>query len=236
MFPDYIDAPDLPDAERIKALRELHNDLRTPHPSLVETKPKGGTNLSYVGHAAVTEMLLRHDPLWSWRPVGTDMNGSPIIDRNADGRPIGMWIYLTIFDHHRMGYGSVEPTDRRSDGDLIKEIIGDGIRNAAMRFGIALNLWSKNDLEVAAPEETAHDKVIAQAKGWTKAKRDKIKADLKTHGIIDDPANFEEFASSVVYAAKTLNDETLVNDIEGWLATNNEKKIVKDLEEIATDE
>lgn len=236
MFPDYVDAPDLPDAERIKALRELHNDLRTPHPSLVETKPKGGTNLSYVGHAAVTEMLLRHDPLWSWRPVGTDMNGSPIVDRNADGRPIGMWIYLTIFDHHRMGYGSVEPTDRRSDGDLIKEIIGDGIRNAAMRFGIALNLWSKNDLEVAAPEETPHDKVMAQAKGWSKAKRDKIKADLTTHGVIDNPANFEDFATSVVIAAKAMNDEMLVNDIEGWLAINNEKKIVKDLEEIATDE
>ena len=236
MSPDYIDAPDLPDAERIKALRELHNDLRTPHPSLVEQKPKGGTMLSYVGHAAVTEMLLRHDPLWSWAPLGTDMNGSPIVDRNADGRPIGMWITLTIFDQRRIGYGSVEPNDRRSDGDLIKEIIGDGIRNAAMRFGIALNLWSKNDLEVAAPEQTPQDKILAQAKGWTKAKRDKIKADLKAHGIIDDPSNFDEFANHVAHAAKTLDDDLLVNDIEAWIAANNEKKIIADLEEIATDE
>ena len=105
-----------------------------------------------------------------------------------------------------------------------------------MRFGIALNLWSKNDLEAAAPEQTPRDKVMAQAKGWSKAKRDKIKADLTTHGIIDNPANFEEFASSVVSAANTLNDDMLINDIEGWLAIHNEKKIVKDLEEIATDE
>lgn len=236
MFPNYIDADDLPDAERIKALRELHIELRTPHPSLVETKPKGGTNLSYVGHAAVTEMLLRHDPLWDWQPLGTTVDGAPIIDRNADGRPIGMWITLRIFDHSRIGYGSAEPNERRTDGDLIKEIIGDGIRNAAMRFGIALNLWSKNDLEVAAPEDTPEDKVLAQAKGWSKAKRDKIKADLTTHGIIDNPTNFEVFASQVAIAATTLKDEMLVNDIEGWLAINNEKKIVKDLEEIATDE
>ena len=37
------------------ALVRLHNDLRTPPANLVEQKPKGGTMLSYVGHAAVTE-------------------------------------------------------------------------------------------------------------------------------------------------------------------------------------
>lgn len=227
---EYIDADDLPDAARIKALRNLHDDLRTPHPSLVETKPKGGTNLSYVGHAAVTEMLLRHDPLWHWAPVGTDENGSPIVDRNADGRPIGMWIRLWIFDQSRIGYGAVEPTDRRSDGDLIKEIIGDGIRNAAMRFGVALNLWSKNDLEVAAPEPSDSDKVLAQAKGWSKAKRDKIKADLQAHGIISDPSTFDDFAEQV------SQHPEVAADIEAWLAKNNETKIIKDLEDIATDE
>lgn len=236
-MPDYIDAPDLPDAERIKALRELHNDLRTPHPSLVEQKPKGGTMLSYVGHAAVTEMLLRHDPLWTWSPLGVDENGSPVVDRNADGRPIGMWITLTIFDQRRIGYGSVEPNDRRSDGDLIKEIIGDGIRNAAMRFGIALNLWSKNDLEAAAPEaDPLFDAVMQQAQSWTKPKREKIKKALQEQGIIDNPTSFEEFAQQV---AKTPD---VARDIEGYLKSNtpepsdSELKIIADLEEIATDE
>lgn len=244
-MPDYVDAPDLPDAERIKALRNLHDDLRTPHPSLVETKPKGGTNLSYVGHAAVTEMLLRHDPLWHWSPLGTDTNGSPVVDRNSDGRPIGMWIRLCIFDHYRIGYGCVEPNDRRTDGDLIKEIIGDGIRNAAMRFGVALNLWSKNDLESAAPAPSANDAVLAQAKGWSKAKRDKIKQVLLIRGIIDETATtFEAFADQV------SKHPDVASDIEAWVkaqakptedtpeefVANNEAKIIKDLEEIATDE
>jgi len=232
-MPDYVDAPDLPDAERIKALRELHSDLRTPHPSLVETKPKGGTNLSYVGHAAVTEMLLRHDPLWHWTPVGVDQTGRPILDRNVDGRPIGMGIRLRIFDHSRIGYGSVEPTDRRSDGDLIKEIIGDGIRNAAMRFGVALNLWSKNDLEVAAPEASPADNVMTQAKGWSKAKRDKIKQVLTIRGIIDETATtFELFAEQVG------KHPDVAQDVEAWVKAqakpteDSEAKIIADLEEI----
>jgi hypothetical protein len=245
-MPEYVDAADLPDAERIKALRELHADLRTPHPSLVETKPKGGTNLSYVGHAAVTEMLLRHDPLWHWSPLGYDENGSPVLDRNAEGRPTGMWIRLNIFDHARIGYGGVEPNERRSDGDLIKEIIGDGIRNAAMRFGIALNLWSKSDLESAAPEPSPQDHVLTQAKGWSKARRDKIKQVLSIRGIIDENATtFELFAEQVG------NHPEVARDIEAWVkaqaapipegtpaefVANNEAKIIKDLEEIATDE
>lgn len=228
-MPDYIDAPDLPDGERIKALRDLHEDLRTPHPSLVEQKPKGGTMLSYVGHAAVTEMLLRHDPLWSWHPLGMDENNSPVVDRDASGRPTGMWIVLTIFDHRRIGYGSVEPNERRSDGDLIKEIIGDGIRNAAMRFGVALNLWSKNDLEVAAPDPTV-DSILSQAKGWSKAKRDKIKDSLKIAGIIDSPVSFDDFAAQV------SKHPDVARDIEAWVANFNEQKITKDIEEIAVEE
>ena len=31
-------------------------------------------------------------------------------------------------------------------GDAIKEVIGDALRNAAMRFGAALDLWHKGDL------------------------------------------------------------------------------------------
>jgi len=230
---EYIDSPDLPDALRIVALRDLHMELRTPPASLVEQKPKGGTMLSFVGHAAVTEMLLRHDPLWHWSPVGTDSNGSPILDRDSNGRPTGMWIKLTIFDHSRVGYGSVEVNDRKQDGDLIKEIIGDGIRNAAMRFGIALNLWSKSDLESAAQPPSTADLVMEQATKWTKPQRDKIKKILKSCAIIDDSATtFELFAEQV------SKHPDVAEDIQAWAnaAEESEKKIIKDLEEIATDE
>jgi hypothetical protein len=36
----------------------------------------------------------------------------------------------------------------------MKERIGDAIRNAAMRFGIALDLWSKEELESTLAEPT----------------------------------------------------------------------------------
>ncbi len=41
----------------------------------------------------------------------------------------------------RLGYGSVPG----SQPDAVKVLIGDALRNAAMRFGVALDLWAKGD-------------------------------------------------------------------------------------------
>lgn len=95
--------------------------------------PKGGTTLDYVGHAAVTDRLLAIDPLWSWEPMATDERGLPITDTAGN-----LWIRLTVCGVTRIGVG---------DGKSAKEVIGDAIRNAAMRFGVALDLWSKEELE-----------------------------------------------------------------------------------------
>ena len=46
----------------------------------------------------------------------------------------------------RLGYGNAEG---KRGGDAVKEIIGDAIRNAGMRFGMALDLWTSSDLEIA---------------------------------------------------------------------------------------
>jgi hypothetical protein len=105
-------------------------------------------HLDYVGHAALTDRLLDADPEWNWEPV--DLPGLP----NAG---TGMWIKLTVCGVSRLGYGSA---DGKSGGDAIKEIIGDALRNAAMRFGAALDLWHKGDLHAEpdaadeAPAET----------------------------------------------------------------------------------
>ena len=89
-------------------------------------------HLDYVGHAAATDRLLQVDPEWSWEPVATDpQTGAPVL---ANG---GLWIRLTICGVTRLGWG---------DGSTVKEMIGDAIRNAAMRFGVALDLWAKEDL------------------------------------------------------------------------------------------
>jgi hypothetical protein len=109
---------------------------------------KDVVHLDYVGHAALTDRLLDCDPCWNWEPVAILPNGTPEFDRVG-----GMWIRLTVCGITRLGYGH---PDGKTGGDAIKEVIGDALRNAAMRFGAALDLWHKGDLHVDdAPEEPA---------------------------------------------------------------------------------
>lgn len=121
--------------------------LRRPFPAeSVGQLPKGGVMLDYVGHAAVTDRLLTVDPEWSWEPMALDQFGSPMLDKDGN-----LWIRLTICGVTRLGVG---------DGKSMKERVGDAIRNAAMRFGVALDLWAKENLvefrqaAVAAPQST----------------------------------------------------------------------------------
>lgn len=98
-------------------------------------------HLDYVGHAAVTDRLLTVDPSWTWEPLATDEFGSPALDREGN-----LWIRLTVGGTTRIGCG---------DGQNMKERIGDAIRNAAMRFGVALSLWTKDELESGHVEQKA---------------------------------------------------------------------------------
>lgn len=102
-------------------------------------------HLDYVGHAALTDRLLDTDPEWNWEPLATTPEGLPQFDQNG-----GLWIKLTVLGMTRLGYGSA---DGKRGGDAIKEIIGDALRNAAMRFGAALDLWHKGDLHGDADED-----------------------------------------------------------------------------------
>lgn len=91
-------------------------------------------HVNYVGHADVTDRLLSVDPKWNWRPLALAENGLPLMDNG------GLWIELTVAGTTRVGYGDASG---KVGGDAIKEAIGDAIRNAAMRFGVALDLWRK---------------------------------------------------------------------------------------------
>lgn len=105
-------------------------------------------HLKYVGHAALTDRLLDVDPAWSWEPVSFDSNtGLPMLDSLG-----GLWIRLTVCGITRLGYGDAPG---KKGGDAIKECIGDALRNAAMRFGAALDLWHKGDLHV--DDDDNHD-------------------------------------------------------------------------------
>ena len=95
-------------------------------------------HLDYVGHAALTKRLLQADPHWTWEPMALTPQGAPLIDQHG-----GMWIRLTVCGMTRIGYGHA---DGKTNGDALKEAIGDALRNAALRFGAALGLWHKGDL------------------------------------------------------------------------------------------
>lgn len=101
--------------------------------------------LTYVGHAALTDRLLEADPAWAWEPLALDANGLPAIDRDG-----GMWIKLTVCGVTRLGYGDAQG---KTGGDAMKERIGDALRNAAMRFGAALDLWHKGVLHLDAEDD-----------------------------------------------------------------------------------
>lgn len=108
--------------------------LREPFPpDMVGRLPKGGVELDYVGHGAVTSRLLEVDPEWSWEPLSVDDHGFPRLDAQGN-----LWIKLTVGGVTRLGVG---------DGPNMKVLIGDALRNAAMRFGVALDLWIRGHAE-----------------------------------------------------------------------------------------
>jgi hypothetical protein len=111
-------------------------------------------HLSYVGHAAVTQRLLDADLLWDWEPLSYDADGEPHFDETG-----GLWIKLSIGGMSRRGYGHNEVMKYSEIGSRTKAVIGDAIRNAAMRFGVALEEWHKGDLGLPDP-------VLIAGLGW----------------------------------------------------------------------
>lgn len=120
-------------------------------------------HLDYVGHADVTIRLIDVDPEWTWEPQATDpdpeilkaamasgnpeivrmviANAPPKFERDRNGNPVGLWINLTVGGSVKPGVGSCPA----NQNDAEKVLIGDALRNAAMRFGVAVDLWAKGD-------------------------------------------------------------------------------------------
>jgi hypothetical protein len=122
--------------------QEQQDALRAPFAKeQIQKLPTGGLQLDYVSHAWVTDRLLQVDPMWTWKPLAFTDAGLPMFDSHG-----GLWIELTVCGVTRYGYGEPQGRDKF---DMTKGAIGNAIRNAAMRFGVALDLWAKE-----APVET----------------------------------------------------------------------------------
>ena len=114
-------------------------------------------HIDYVGHADITARLLDVDPLWNWRPLAFTVEGVPLISVK-DGTA-SMWIELTVCGMTRLGVG----TAAANKEEVQKELIGDALRNAAMRFGAALDLWSKTERsETTAAHEAPQPRKVVQ--------------------------------------------------------------------------
>jgi hypothetical protein len=115
-------------------------------------------HLSYVGHAGLTMRFYEVDPFWSWSPTAWDVDpeqlklaiqsgSTDMVDRimaNGTPRITGgvLWIRLHLLGCTYIGVGDAPG---KSGGGAVKELIGDALRNAAMRAGIGTYLWSKSE-------------------------------------------------------------------------------------------
>lgn len=136
-------------------------------------------HLNYVGHAQITDRLNEVDPMWNWEPCGFDQFGQPLI---KDG---GMWIRLTVLGVTHYGYGDAQG---KTGHDATKEIIGDAIRNAAMRFGVGSYLWSKSErakqtLVEGSQEPEVHEKAPDEREAAKQRLWAAIKAYCERKGI-----------------------------------------------------
>jgi hypothetical protein len=148
-------------------LEEILGAYGVPDPKIVGKLPKAGTSLDFVGHADITRILLEIDPTWRWVPIAWD-NGRPSI--HVENGIATMWGELTVLGQARLGVGSV----RADKQELDKELIGDFLRNAAMRFGICLSLWTKQEWD---DNPHATTKPVPQAKPVALASNPPVSAD-----------------------------------------------------------
>lgn len=134
-------------------LEEIIANYGVPDPKLVGKLPRGGSSLDFVGHADVTKMLIEIDPEWTWEPVAFDADGLPAYRVENGMAHMAGW--MTIHGVRRLGIGSVQA----SKPDLLKELASDYLRNASMRFGICLSLWTKQEWD-----DVAHTPSVAVAR------------------------------------------------------------------------
>lgn len=183
---------------RKEKCRQCDNYISTAH-----------MHLDYVGHAAVTDRLnnIASVDSWTWEFVAIDESGNPKLDNEGN-----LWIKLTIHEVTRLGVG---------DGKNMKERIGDALRNAAMRFGIALDLWTKDELESTLEDPSAaNSKPTEMLDEPTGAQIIRIKALCGTLGVYDETR--ESLLSQVTTQRKA---DEMILALEEKVAAKKEPRV-----------
>jgi hypothetical protein len=114
---------------------------------------KGRPALDFVGHAAVTDRLNTYAPDWTYTVDHVFEHGGAFWIRGT----------MTIGGISRVEYG---------DGTNPKEAIGNFIRRAAMRYGVAIDLWSREELDGGTGSQQApHNEGVSPSTGEGKDAR-----------------------------------------------------------------
>lgn len=174
-----------------KACRDMARQYRAcdSHTFVRRCSECGGSHssatihLDYVGHADLTARLLEVDPYWTWEPFTQEQ----IMALPPSLREGGLWINLTVLGVTRPGFGDAAG---KSGGDAVKEMIGDALRNAGMRFGVALNLWAKGDRNWAKAEDATPEPQVADPQAAAQAAQANSELDASSrhtrHETLDD--------------------------------------------------
>jgi hypothetical protein len=216
-------------------LKAVLEGYAQPDPKLVGTiERKNGVVLSYVSHADITRILIEIDPLWSWEPLAIK-DGRPEI-HCANGMAT-MWGKLTLLGKTMIGVGSCD----ESKPDRDKELIGDFLRNASMRFGIALNLWSKQDADGGKRDVTNVVNMVNRAFGTSAApsaprtsggggggtssvKQQNLIVKLsRERNILDLPQYLTEEFGRAISAVGDLSSSEASSVISGWIGGGDAK-------------
>ena len=139
-------------------------------------------------------------------------DGLPAFDKTG-----GLWIRLTVCSVTRLGYGNAASKPSMDPGSREKEIIGDALRNAAMRFGAALDLWHKGVLHLddedepeKKPEPKRPDTAAnAERASWLEQQRKRI-FEAATVGEV------KKALANAVAVAMPGNEGSAVDQLNAW--------------------
>lgn len=155
---------------------ELRARLRDPFPKELITKVnKGYGPVDTINHAVVTDRLNRYAPGWTiGEPRFIEVDSiwiHPDPKKKEDFQPyqdglkhcVAVVNWMQIGDVRRWEIGEAEHPSNY--GDEAKKAMSDFIKRAAMRFGVGIDLWTKEDLSVASSNATPGESTVQPGHG-----------------------------------------------------------------------